>query len=97
MIVDVVDVVDGVLSTLLMLLLEGKEEGLVDVESVVKAIWREEWMDWSFSTDKLVVRMALFSLLSRIPSCLLVMTLSLLLLLLPSVMMVVVKEHSSEI
>ena len=71
MIVDVVDVIDGVLSTLLMLLLEGKEEGLVDVESVVKAMWREEWMDWSFSTDKLVVRMVCCShyYLEYLPVC----------------------------
>ena len=62
-----VDVV-GVLSTTLILSLsmglEGKGEGLVDVESEGKAISGEEWMGWFSSTDMLVVRVMLISLLS---------------------------------
>ena len=63
-----VDVVEGVLSTSLMLSLsmglEGKGEGLVDVESEGKAMFGEEWMGWSSPTDMLVVRVVLFALLS---------------------------------
>ena len=65
-----VDVVEGVLSTSLILSLsmglEGKGEGLVDVESEGKAMFGEEWMGWSSSTDMLVVVIAVmvFALLS---------------------------------
>ena len=63
-----VDVVEGVLSTSLILSLsmglEVKGEGLVDVESEGKAMSGEEWMGWSSSIDMLVVRVMLFSLLS---------------------------------
>ena len=63
-----VDVVEGVLSTSLILSLpmglEGKGEGLVDVESEGKAISGEEWMGWFSSIDMLVVRVMLFALLS---------------------------------
>ena len=63
-----VDVVEGVLSTSLSLSLsmglEGKGEGLLIEESEGKAMSGEEWMGWSSSTDMLVVRVMLFSLLS---------------------------------
>ena len=57
-----VDVVEGVLFTSLILSLsmglEGKGEGLVDVESEGKVMFGEEWMGWSSSTDMLVVVIA---------------------------------------
>ena len=63
-----VDVVEGVLSTSLILSLsmglEGKGEGLVDVESEGKVMFGEDWMGWSSPTDMLVVRVMLFALLS---------------------------------
>ena len=61
-----VDVVEGVLSTslILSLLLEDKRKGLVDVESEGKVMFGEDWMGWSSPTDMLVVRVMLFALLS---------------------------------
>ena len=52
-----VDAVDGVLSTWLLL-------SLLLLESEGKAMVEEEWMGWYSSIDKLIVRVALFSLLS---------------------------------